>query len=711
MFSVDFKEYYREYYAYLFDHIDEFIALKDAIDATPEIYSHDGGGITSILGKEQFELRFGDLITLYANGQWCDRKKNVFLYKMLQFPPPGSMAVKVYCWDNEEKEFDIHPRGFPDSETLFEQARRVAQYKPQAGKKKIPLETQNRLTELFRPLKEYTHHAGNDFKCLGFARPINGQITEKNIKKGIETLSHNCWEGELDRVRYVLNNFPQIFEKAESKDLLLSAANDLSILRFLCDCGKTNVSDAPVILNACKSGNDVKERLDLLFELGADINIKGWKEEPAIVYAARRGNVDAVQWLVKHGADINARDKDGDTPLIVAAKFKDLETIRCVLQNGADVFLENKDGETVRDIVLKNKDVFDWEEIPALMKKIENYKNNGGMFMSKDDLINNFYRYLFHNLDEFIALRTEINADGAIYGIRLPRIYMLGERPDFGEYINLYADGLWCDPKREKFLLSACISPMTHIIYPNFYDRKEHEFCSWAEGLVGRQEIFSKRIEELQTVRRHRIYSPVDPKNVRQLNALIKPLKELSSLIDAFDERKKEQKEEDEKFRTIVDPNPDKNGVNALMRYCQAGDMGAMRLVWKHSREQFDAKTNKGLTPVNFATKHLRALQFLFKHDKTDFTGSPVASACEVKDDVGKRLDLLFSIGADVNAKNDDGEPPIVVAAEAFNIKAIRWLLKHGADKTATNANGETARDIVLKNKDVFDWKNILKSL
>ena len=342
MFFVDFKEYYREYYTYLFDHIDEFIALKDAIDATPEIYSHDGGGTTCIFGKKEafhfreFELRFGDLITLYANGQWCDREKNVFLYKMLQSPLPGGGYVKVYGWNNEEKEFDIYPRGFPDTETLFEQAHRVAQYKPQTGKKKIPLETQNRLAELFQPLKEYTHHAVNDFKCVGFARPINGQITEKNIQTGVKTLLVNCEEGKLDRVGYVLNNFPQIFEKAESKDLLLSAANDLSILRFLCDCGKTDVSDAPVIRNACKSKKDVKERLDLLFELGADVNAKNGDGEPPIVVAAESFNIKAIRWLLKHGADKTAT---------------------------------NANGETARDIVLKNKDVFDWKNIPDLLEK------------------------------------------------------------------------------------------------------------------------------------------------------------------------------------------------------------------------------------------------------------------------------------------------------------------------------------------------------
>ena len=81
--------------------------------------------------------------------------------------------------------------------------------------------------------------------------------------------------------------------------------------------------------------------------------------------------------------------------------------------------------------------------------------------------------------------------------------------------------------------------------------------------------------------------------------------------------------------------------------------------------------------------------------------GCPASSVC-IYPDSKSPLSLAF-----LNEKNDADEPPVVVAAEAFNIKAIRWLLKHGADKTATNAVGETARDIVLKNKDVFDWQNV----
>ena len=320
--------------------------------------------------------------------------------------------------------------------------------------------------------------------------------------------------------------------------------------------------------------------------------------------------------------------------------------------------------------------------------------------------------FFFKHLEDFLNHKEQILQCEDLYRIPIAGMgicgLFLGECPVcLGDLMLLYQDA-WKFNQGEdtRYLIHMAGSPLSGRNSCSFWSITEQKIVS------GEIESFSHAFIPLNEVKRK------NPKFSLNLEKVTGELLFLSEqLIDFYTDFIIERQEKQQRQETvdilqgIIDPNPDKNGVNALMRYCQAGDMGAIRLVWKHSREQFDAKTKDGLTPVNFAAKHLRVLQFLFKHGKTDFSVSPIASACEVKDDVEKRLDLLFAIGADINAKNDDGEPPIVVAAEAFNVKAIRWLLKHGADKTATNANGETARDIVLKNKEAFDWKNILKSL
>jgi ankyrin repeat protein len=47
--------------------------------------------------------------------------------------------------------------------------------------------------------------------------------------------------------------------------------------------------------------------------------------------------------------------------------------------------------------------------------------------------------------------------------------------------------------------------------------------------------------------------------------------------------------------------------------------------------------------------------------------------------------------GADVNARDCDGDTALMLAAERGHIELVKVLLKNGADVNAENFNGETA--------------------
>ena len=316
--------------------------------------------------------------------------------------------------------------------------------------------------------------------------------------------------------------------------------------------------------------------------------------------------------------------------------------------------------------------------------------------------------FFFKNLDVFKRYKKQILINEEACTTKITGMgvcgLLIGEYPVcLGELMTLYEDAWKFEQNGDtRYLIHMAGSPFSGGNQCSFWSIRKKKIVY---GGVG---SFSEAFSPLMNLRKEQTHFTLnDDELPEELEKLLVKLADFHIEFRIKQAEEAEKRKAAERLSAIVEPNVDRNGVNALMRYCQAGDLSAVELIWKHSRKQFYAKTKKGLTPVNFAAKQFDALQFLVKHKKTAFIGSPIASACEVKDDVGKRLDLLFGIGADVNAKNDDGEPPIVVAAEAFNIKAIRWLLKHGADKRATNANGETARDIVLKNKDVFNWQEI----
>jgi acyl-CoA-binding protein len=71
-------------------------------------------------------------------------------------------------------------------------------------------------------------------------------------------------------------------------------------------------------------------------------------------WAADRGHVEIVRFLLSHGANINAQDNSSNTPLHIAAMSGQNEIVRLLLDARADLTIVNCDGESVRD-VLKNE--------------------------------------------------------------------------------------------------------------------------------------------------------------------------------------------------------------------------------------------------------------------------------------------------------------------------------------------------------------------
>ncbi|AFM27467.1 ankyrin repeat domain-containing protein [Desulfomonile tiedjei] len=102
--------------------------------------------------------------------------------------------------------------------------------------------------------------------------------------------------------------------------------------------------DAPVVTNLLREPSAESTRL---FEfVSGDLTIKANSRSIALLKAASKGKLDAVELLLKAGVDVNTRSKYGNTPLMRAAFKGHLKITALLLKMGADINAENAHGNT-----------------------------------------------------------------------------------------------------------------------------------------------------------------------------------------------------------------------------------------------------------------------------------------------------------------------------------------------------------------------------
>jgi len=98
---------------------------------------------------------------------------------------------------------------------------------------------------------------------------------------------------------------------------------------------------SPLVAALSKEQFEVAE---LLYQHGAHVDVRGYKNPTPLYSASYRGRLELVQWLLRHGADSNARRSDGLTALYGAAADGHLEVTRTLLQHNADPNLRWSNG-------------------------------------------------------------------------------------------------------------------------------------------------------------------------------------------------------------------------------------------------------------------------------------------------------------------------------------------------------------------------------
>lgn len=97
------------------------------------------------------------------------------------------------------------------------------------------------------------------------------------------------------------------------------------------DLNALNAAGESALMLAALKGD--MAAINALIEHGARVNQPGWS---ALHYAATGPQVQAVRVLLDRGADINAAAPNGNTPLMMATQYGPQESVELLLERGAD---------------------------------------------------------------------------------------------------------------------------------------------------------------------------------------------------------------------------------------------------------------------------------------------------------------------------------------------------------------------------------------
>ena len=159
---------------------------------------------------------------------------------------------------------------------------------------------------------------------------------------------------DIDAVRskvIVTGISPNIFNKYGNPALVYAIKESSpKVTNFLIDVKDSDLEieniygENPLMLAAFSNNLPIVKKLVDIKKV--KVNKTGWS---ALHYAASKGYLEIVQFLISNGADVNAKSPNETTPLMMASRYGHIQVVRLLLTSGADLALQNQQGLTAID--------------------------------------------------------------------------------------------------------------------------------------------------------------------------------------------------------------------------------------------------------------------------------------------------------------------------------------------------------------------------
>jgi len=398
--------------------------------------------------------------------------------------------------------------------------------------------------------------------------------------------------------------------------------------------------------------------------------------------AASCGNIRELKQLISRNKKfVNAKNKNGETLLHCACMNEQSDTVRFLLENDADCFLADNCGCTALHAACMAGNLNIVMEL-CIHNSLDYSAVNDDENTPLHYLVRIPYQPMMENiLVRFLAGGADINAQNVIMETPLHNAVWKSNNGAISMLLRHGANPLLCNTKRASPLDWARLARNTaavemiekSILEPTIVPDKQPKVYSMASQFA-----------QLTPVQRHEViwqYIREDKED-----AVMELLRFDKSLAT----------------QTYGAEN------NTLLHV--AAMYGNLRLVQRllFLREApcnaFDTKGNNALMKAMWMGNVEVVLVMLLSQRVFDVDKKYPDGNCLIhlaaKDSSDCASDIVFALaerGADVNARNNSFDTPLMLAVRIGSIKTVRTLLDVGADKSLKNKNGDTALSFAIK--------------
>src|SRR5688500_15738084 len=479
----------------------------------------------------------------------------------------------------------------------------------------------------------------------------------------------------------------------------------------------------PTLLDAAERGD--RAAVTRLLSKGADPNVPGPDGTTAVMYAASNGDVELVRALIKAGANVKLKNQLGTTAITEAAILGSAPVIDALLKAGADPNTKNPEGETPLMAVARSGNV----DAARLLVEARADVNAKESFGGQSALMWAAAQGQAEMVKFLASKGADVNARGVVrqwerkviteprpkdmnQGGFTPLLYAAREGcVDCARHlIAAGADPDLEDPERITPLNMALLN--LHFEFAAFMIKAGADVNKW--DLFGRSPIYMAADVSTLPVKGNGAMAVLPSEDSTTALDVARLLLEAGANPNLQLKRRPPYRDvpQDRGGDTIL-----AQGATPLLRVARAGDAPFVELLLKH-KALIDLPSKEGVTPLMAAAG-------------VEFGARVTRGRNRTEEGVLKTLQLLVDAGANINARSvtdarrraiegaasaqdqyivstrtgmRSSQMPSVQAAPhetalhgaaQHGLNAVvKFLVEHGADLQAKDANGRTALDI-----------------